>query len=91
MDSLAVFLDVDKRDEPERSSDVIAMYLHQIEYLRQDYRELRCKLDEKQQKLDDERLFAARLDSQKERAELAAERNRALHILVVHELMNGKS
>ncbi|KAK9326687.1 hypothetical protein V1520DRAFT_358738, partial [Lipomyces starkeyi] len=64
-----------------------------IEHLRQDCRELRCKLDEKQQKLDDERIFAARIDSQfqRERAELAAERDRALQKLLVYELMNGKS
>ncbi|KAK9314614.1 hypothetical protein V1522DRAFT_408633 [Lipomyces starkeyi] len=93
MDSLAAFLDVDKRDERERSSEVIAMYRQQIEHLRQDCRELRCKLDEKQQKLDDERIFAARIDSQfqRERAELAAERDRALQKLLVYELMNGKS
>ncbi|KAK9360203.1 hypothetical protein V1504DRAFT_455800 [Lipomyces starkeyi] len=93
MESLAAYLDVDKSDERERSSDVIAMYRQQIEHLRQDCRELRCKLDEKQQRLDDERLFAARLDSQfqKERAELAAERDRALQKLLVYELMNRKS
>ncbi|KAK9328042.1 hypothetical protein V1520DRAFT_282267 [Lipomyces starkeyi] len=83
MDSLAAFLDVDKRDERERSSEVIAMYRQQIEHLRQDCRELRKSWT----------IFAARIDSQfqRERAELAAERDRALQKLLVYELMYGKS
>ncbi|KAK9343690.1 hypothetical protein V1522DRAFT_460114 [Lipomyces starkeyi] len=92
-DSLAAFLDVEKREERDRKYDIITLYQSQIEHLRQalrdskeDCRDWRQKVEELRQKFDEERF-----QFQRERIDLLAERDRALPKVMVLELLNSKS
>ncbi|KAK9349920.1 hypothetical protein V1523DRAFT_421428 [Lipomyces doorenjongii] len=88
-ESLVSFLDVERREAREQKIYVIMLYQSQIADLRQELRDsreecgaLRDKVYDLRQKMDDLRHTSAR-----ERADLTAERDRALQRVMMFEML----
>ncbi|KAK9373635.1 uncharacterized protein V1513DRAFT_402750 [Lipomyces chichibuensis] len=84
-ESLVSFLDVQRREAREQKIDVIMLYQSQIADLRQELRDSREECKALRDKLDELRHTSAR-----ERADLAAERDRALQKVMMFEMLQKK-